>query len=846
MSALDNGRVKRLDRALNPAYLLDWVVGAATAAFVVWLLVPQPLTRTSEIISDAVFFPLGLIVAWANFRNARVSVDRRTAIAWTFLGLSAVSLWVTGNTWTFYLGLVGPRQTPHWLDWLEPLQAVLATIAYLVFPGRPVERTARTRFALDAGLILVAGFSVAFHFSVWTQPDQPGTAWSYNAATLVVDWIMFGLAAVAIIQKRDGSVRIAAAILLAAHASGIVGNFLLSSHPGYRSGDAIDSFWFLAWALKWAAARVAWHRHRLGLEQAAVSADPAVSAFRGSVFAYVMVAGAFVVFVRQFYFGDPQYARILGYSTLAMVVLLFLRQIAALDENRRLFSAQLAQEGRFKSFVQNASDITVVADLNNEISWVSPAGRRILGDVPTLRTGFPVAALFPAQDAGRLVPSDRRSPVASVQHRTRLQSVSGEWRDIEVVATDLRDDPGVAGIVYNCRDVTDRMSLEQTLLHAQKLDAIGRLAGGLAHDLNNVLTVIRGYAELLRESIGEDANASSDLRHIEQAADKAAGVTKKLLGLSRNTAVQLGAVDINAVVRGLEPILKQVLTDRIEILLDCDPALGQVWADQGQIEQVLLNLVTNARDAMPNGGVVRILTFNCDGNLAPTESSALAPGAFVAIAVEDQGVGMPPDVQARIFEPFYSTKPPDRGMGLGLAMVRNIVTESAGHIHIESAPGRGSRFTIMLPRLSQAAVPAPDAAAPVAAADLGGFTVLVVDDEFAIRAVSRRILERQGCRVLEASSGVGALAVMAGADERIDALLTDLVMPQMDGRELIARVHDDRPDLPVVCMSGFADPNDDTSGLGQSVVALVTKPFSADALLRAVAFALTETGQKHD
>lgn len=820
-------------RFLNKAYIADYAAAGYAAAYLGWMLLRTPGTRSAEIVSDLIFLLPGLVIAWACSRVGRLpDLDRRTRLAWYGLALSAGLLWVFGNLWSAYLLMVDPQKSPLWLDILQPTDSMAAIAAYLLFPTRISQPGSRLRARLDVALIVVAGFVLAFHFGARTMFSQAAPVWGYTVGLMVVDWVMFVSAAVGVIRKRDATIRIVLAILLTAHASSLIGNYWLSDMTRYHVGDTVDTLWFLAWMLKWGAARVAWHRYRLGLVRDDRQVDEAGSGFRASVFAYIMVAGAFTLLVVQLLRGDRQFLEMMGVSTLVMVTLLSLRQVAALSENRRLFAAQLAQEARFRSLVHNASDLVLIVDAAGIISYVSPSGIRMFGDHPALRVGARVADLFPPEDAALLAADPGHAPVETLRIQTRVQTASGEWRDVEVVSTDQRQDPAVAGMVFTCRDITERTALERKLMHAQKLDAVGRLAGGLAHDLNNVLAAIRGYAELLADELPSGTRAGEDLHNIQQASDKAAGITKKLLGLSRNQSVQRRTLRLNDVVRGLKPILRQLLTDRIEVRLELDPDAGLVKADQGQMEQVLINLATNARDAMPTGGVLRVRTANLSvGEAAgPTK---VPPGDYVTLAVMDEGAGMSADVRARVFEPFFTTKPQERGMGLGLAMVHDIVMESGGRIAVESEPGRGSTFTVLLPRLETATTSAPEVS-DVAADTIRSGSVLLVDDEHAVRTVARRILERRGYRVVEAPGGAEALAIAEDVSVPIDVLLTDMVMPGMHGRDLIERFRAVRPGVPVVCMSGFADDNDPASDLGESVVALVTKPFSSETLMRAL------------
>ena len=264
-----------------------------------------------------------------------------------------------------------------------------------------------------------------------------------------------------------------------------------------------------------------------------------------------------------------------------------------------------------------------------------------------------------------------------------MRTADGSWREVEIVWSDLQDDPAVNGIVLNCRDVTERNELERHLQHAQKLDAVGHLAGGLAHDFNNLLTVIRGYTELLRGDLPPEAReCAEDLGYMEQAVDRAATVTKKLLAFSRRQPVQATVVDVNGVLRELEPLFRQLLPDGVEVVLDCTPQLWRIKVDQGQIEQVLINLATNARDAMPQGGRLQIQTENHVVRAGGAAPGGPDTGDYIQLTVSDTGVGMDDDTLAHIFAPFFSTKPKDRGMGLGPG-------DGARHRHGRGRPHHG-------------------------------------------------------------------------------------------------------------------------------------------------------------
>jgi CheY-like chemotaxis protein len=320
---------------------------------------------------------------------------------------------------------------------------------------------------------------------------------------------------------------------------------------------------------------------------------------------------------------------------------------------------------------------------------------------------------------------------------------------------------------------------------------------------------------------------------MEQAVDRASPVTKKLLAFSRRQSVQPVVLDVNAIVRDLLPIFRQLLTDGVEVAVELAPDLVPVKADAGQLEQVIINLATNARDAMPHGGRLHVVTAN--EALGAHSPVGLAPGTYASLAITDSGVGMDPATQARIFDPFFSTKPKDRGMGLGLAMVHGIVSAAGGHIAVRSAPGEGATFTILLPGSEDEIVThkAPEVSPPPARRAV---TVLIVDDEPAVRTVARRFLETNGYAVMEADGGERAVALLEDRQVQIDVVLTDMVMPGISGRDVIARARAARPQTPVVLMTGFAGEERATEA-GEIVSAVVTKPFSASVLVRTVASA---------
>ncbi len=379
-------------------------------------------------------------------------------------------------------------------------------------------------------------------------------------------------------------------------------------------------------------------------------------------------------------------------------------------------------------------------------------------------------------------------------------------------------------------DITDQHRLREQLRQAQKMEAVGQLAGGIAHDFNNMLTAILGYAELLTDQIGPDKAIGRDLREIRIAAERAAALTQQLLAFSRKQVIAVTPIDLSALVRNLEPMLRRLLPESIRI--DCVLAddLHLVMADAAQLEHLLINLSVNARDAMPGGGALTIATANItlDRAFVAAHPGAVE-GAYAALSVTDTGTGMPPEVLRRIFEPFFTTKEPGRGTGLGLAAGYGTVKQHGGYISVDSQPGHGSTFTSHFPRASietPALTTHSRQSSPV-----GAETVLLVEDEGGVRAFAKIALQRFGYRVLEAESAETALRLLDSLDMPIDLLLTDVVLPCMGGRELARLVNKAHPDTPVLFMSGYATALRTEEGFQLPGVHLLEKPFTAQILL---------------
>ena len=386
--------------------------------------------------------------------------------------------------------------------------------------------------------------------------------------------------------------------------------------------------------------------------------------------------------------------------------------------------------------------------------------------------------------------------------------------------------PTVIGVLIE--ETTARKELEQQLAQSQKMEAIGRLAGGVAHDFNNLLTVIKSYSTILLDALEGDPRRE-DVEEIAASADRAAALTRQLLAFSRRQMLQPRPIELNSVVTEIEKLLRRLIGEDVVLQTLLEPDLWLVNADPGQIEQVVMNLAVNARDAMPAGGRLTIQTAN--GTVPALAGDRwLEPGTYVTLSVSDTGVGMSPEIRTHLFEPFFTTKERGKGTGLGLSTVYGIVKQSGGDISVTAEPGRGATFTIYLPKLAEGngARSASDAGAH--AIPRGNETILLVEDDPALRALAERILRSYGYTVLVASTGARALSLMAEHPEPIDLLATDVVMPEMSGNELVERIARVRPGLPVLFMSGYTDDDVVRRGLTDGHAAFLQKPFTPEQL----------------
>jgi PAS domain S-box-containing protein len=510
-----------------------------------------------------------------------------------------------------------------------------------------------------------------------------------------------------------------------------------------------------------------------------------------------------------------------------------------ISERKMMEDALRMSEAGFRSLVQNAPYGILRTKPDGRILQANPALVRMLG----YDSEHELLRLNMATDVFRR-PEDRAETTAWSAKQDSVQGLEIEWKRKDGSVFMVRCD---AHVVRDCEgylecletfveDVTERRKMEVQLRQGQKMEAIGRLAGGIAHDFNNLLGVIAGYAELVSEQMDPGSELHNSVEQIRKAADRASSLTRQLLAFSRQQVLETKILNLNLIVEDMVAMLPRLLGEDIELQATLDPALGAVKADQGQIEQVIMNLAVNARDAMPGGGKLVIYTGHVrfDSDLA-LKHPPMIPGDYALLSVSDTGTGMDKQTQAHIFEPFFTTKERGRGTGLGLATVYGFVKQIGGYVWVESNPGIGSTFAIYLPVACEEA-PQHRPSAEIVTANRGAGTILLVEDEESLRTLTKSILEQSGYKVLEACNGNEAVTMASENSGPIHLLLTDMVMPGMNGRAVAEKVGRLYPEIKVAYMSGYTGFSTLEAASFDAVI--IPKPFTRDALLHKLGEAL--------
>jgi PAS domain S-box-containing protein len=507
-------------------------------------------------------------------------------------------------------------------------------------------------------------------------------------------------------------------------------------------------------------------------------------------------------------------------------------------ERKRGAEALRRSEASFRSVVEDAPYGIYRASLSGELVLVNPALQKILGYASQ-------AELLQANLASQIYrnPLDHQKVNELLLEQGSFVDVEVEWKrqdgapiTVRCSGWPIRDESGrVVLLELFAENVTERRALERQLRTAQKMEAVGRLSGGIAHDFNNLLGVIIGYSQVLKRSLKPENPLYEHAEEIEKASQRAVSLTRQLLAFSRQQVLEPVILNLNTLVSDMEKMLPRLIGEDIALTLALDPALAQVKADPSQVEQVIMNLAVNARDAMPDGGKLIIQTANVDLDTAYThQHPGSRVGSYVMLRVTDTGTGIEPEIQAQIFEPFFTTKERDKGTGLGLATVYGVVKQSGGYIAVDSEKGKGASFSVYLP-LVEHAVTSPDLSDELPARSArGSETILLVEDEESLRKLADMFLRDRGYHVLTAADGVQALQVARQHPGPIHLLLTDVVMPGINGRVLAERLAPSQPGMKVLYMSGYTDSFIAGHGVLEAGSHLQHKPFTEEALTRKV------------
>jgi PAS domain S-box-containing protein len=787
--------------------------------------------------------PCGVIMALVTLRLRRTSrLDPRTRRTWSIVTIALIGYGVgallhLGESYVPALGALWPVSVG-----LEIATYPLVAIALALLPKPATTVYDIILFGLDVAIVAFSAAMLIWHFFIFPAAQaaaQPVIA-AFGAAFFPVFDLSLVFAIIAIILR--GLPVSSRAALFAAGTSlsfvflGDMISGLETLKGGYTPGGISGVLYSVAWFGLAVAAYLQWRikdreRPSRGLADYARSFP---------WLPYVAVALGFAApAIHDWNDIDTlrQHVPATGFLIALVVARLWVTA-------RQSASLAAAERERLAAAVDQAGEAVLTTDRKGNVTYVNPAFSRITGfsalEVVGRSPDFLREAADPAQIEEMKAFLGRGE---SWEGRLIERRADGATLEIDTTIAPLRDASGaIVGTVEVARDISRERALEAQLAQAQRMEAVGRLAGGIAHDFNNILTAISGFGELAAAELSADHPVAEDIGQILRASDRAAALTRALLAFSRRQVMQARPIDLNQVLGGLTPMLSRVIGEDVQLSVQLDQTLGLTMADGAQLEQVVLNLAVNARDAMPSGGDLTIATANTDLDAAYARNHVGAlEGPYVALTVSDTGVGMTPEVLEHAFEPFFTTKARGRGTGLGLSTVIGIVQQSGGFVQVESEPNAGSAFTVYLPRV-EGLVALEEAGSHEDRPPGGNETILVAEDEDAVRTFVARVLVGAGYRVVAAANAAEALSA-AGELPRLDLLFTDVVMPGMSGVELAARLTKTHPGLPAIYASGYSDEGVLPDAARAGDVPYLPKPFTSEILLARVREVLDQRRQ---
>ncbi len=788
----------------------------------------------AELVDGAAFLLVDVAVVIGCLLAARSSRgDAPTRRAWLLLACASIASGTAANLSQANELLHPGTSLGLWYHGFFAFAYVATIGGLLSFPIAPRRRADRITMSFDIATVALSGAMVLWYWCVRTGAF--GGTTSLSKQLIVIGYPSADLAvlltsAILLVRSSDDRSRRIFGLFGLAYLCSSVADFwygyLQSNGATFERTTLIDVFWFAGVLLLTVAAVSQLHRP----PQPDLPRRVAVRWIAEIPFIAVGVAFAMLFLAMR---EDRENVEVqLSVGALIMTFLAIGRQRVSARDAALLMDERATRDTRFRALVQNSSDVVTVLDSTLRASYVSPAIQGVLGLDAELGIGKTFIEWVVAEDRQSTAIALERVaavPYARALLRCRMVHSDGSLRDMETVASNLLEDPAVEGIVLNSRDISQRTALEQQLQHAQKMEVVGQFAGGIAHDFNNLLMVIGANAEFV---LSEDSDAGARREaadEIMSTTKRAAALTKQLLSFSRKQESSPAVIDPNDIVRHVERMLLRLMQHAARFSTDLADSPSSVEIDPGQLEQALLNLAVNSRDAMPAGGLLRMRTRNVRvTQRTKVERGVLLPGNYVAISVEDDGSGMSAETQRRIFDPFFTTKPIGSGTGLGLAMVLGVVQQAGGQIQVRSAPGEGSCITLYLPAVCRPA--RHSAERPQAASMRGTGRILVVDDEEGVRTVLQRLLRRIGYEVDAVGDAGTALAMLAVTPLRFDLVLSDILMPVKTGLELASEIMDSDVDVAVVLMTGFADSATVREATELRSLQVLRKPFEVEQL----------------
>ncbi|MBK5188132.1 MAG: response regulator [Gemmatimonadaceae bacterium] len=772
---------------------------------------------------------------------ARSSGDPATRRAWLLIAWASVFSGAGSMGSTVHQIAHPGTVMPPWSNAIFGVAYALTFAGLLSFPIAPRRRADRITLSFDIATVALSGTMILWYWCERTGAFEPSTSLATKATVVgypSADLVILLTAAILLVRSVDDRSRAIFSFMSLAYLFSSVADFWYGYIDidvlTYQRNTVIDVCWF-AGVLFISVAAAA----QLRRSPEPDSRTHAAAKWMREI-PLIAVALAFAMLFVAIADNKEDVEVPLGVGALVMTGLAIARQRISARETERLMEERAIRDARFRALVQNSSDVVLVLDQRFCASYVSPAIQGVLGESAERGLGRPFVEWVAADDreeAALVLARVAATPFATEPLRCRMVHADGTLRTMETLASNLLDDPAVEGIVLNSRDITQRTALEEQLQHTQKLEVVGRLAGGIAHDFNNLLMVIGANAEfVLSEDIGSDARREA-AEEITSTTKRAAALTKQLLAFSRRQEARPVIVNPNDVVRHVERMLLRLMQHAARFETELTDTPASIEIDPGQLEQALLNLAVNSRDAMPSGGLLRMRTRNVTLlERTMVDRGVLAPGNYVTITVEDNGAGMSPEVRSRIFEPFFTTKPIGSGTGLGLAMVLGVVQQAGGQIQVRSSRGEGTAITLYLPTVSGLA---PGLAARPQTARRGTGRILVVDDEEGVRTVLQRLLRRVGYEVDAVGDAATALAMLSVSPDRFDLVLSDILMPEKTGLELASELIEAKMPVSIVLMTGFADSATVRVATETLKLPVLRKPFEVDQLAMIVEDALS-------